>query len=380
MRHFGDARTESNRNQTIRPWLELRGGKRQGPGYLRKDFHSAPQQPLASGKPSLENAENPASPSPASLSPMQRLARLDNQLQWPETQDANGGTALGRWLLPYADMLTLLLGLFLVLYAGSMQQNRQLQMDIEAMESQQWLMEEAHDAQRETVKNLKSKLITLTQTLEQTLARLQQERQEDPENPKTQQASSAEPVSWVANDTVSVRQDRRGLILSMAEGLLYPPGHAGLLPEAKLALAEVARILKQSKAPIRIEGHTDNSPIRTAQFPSNWELSTARATEILRYLVEAQGIAADRLSAAGYAEFRPLADNSTEQGKQKNRRVDIVIMEGLWGDTDPGAQGKASQDTNSETRNTPKPAALTTASTTTPPAEESPSMAAAEPT
>src|SRR5208283_3722839 len=77
---------------------------------------------------------------------------------------------------------------------------------------------------------------------------------------------------------------------------------------------------------VRIEGHTDTVPIHTSQFASNWELSTARATELVKILIEQHGIAAERLSAAGYAEFHPVASNSTSKGRQLNRRVDVVIL------------------------------------------------------
>jgi chemotaxis protein MotB len=94
------------------------------------------------------------------------------------------------------------------------------------------------------------------------------------------------------------------------------------------ALAVVQRIaetLRPVGYGIRVEGHTDNTPIRTAQFPSNWELSTARATFLLQYLITA-GIPAPRLSAVGYGEYRPLASNDTPQGRASNRRVDLVVI------------------------------------------------------
>ena len=85
-------------------------------------------------------------------------------------------------------------------------------------------------------------------------------------------------------------------------------------------------VLASMEANVRVEGHTDNVPIHTPQFRSNWELSTARATEIIRLLLTREGINAQRLSAAGYAEYHPVADNATEDGPGINRRVDIVIV------------------------------------------------------
>ena len=85
-------------------------------------------------------------------------------------------------------------------------------------------------------------------------------------------------------------------------------------------------MLRQHEYRLRIEGHTDNAPIHTAQFPSNWELSTSRATEIVRLLIVRDGFGPDRLSAAGYAEYHPVATNLTAEGRGMNRRVDIIIL------------------------------------------------------
>jgi chemotaxis protein MotB len=129
---------------------------------------------------------------------------------------------------------------------------------------------------------------------------------------------------------VAVRYQQRGLIISLKDSILFPPASADLSPRAKQTLSQVIQELRTSMGselrPIRVEGHTDNTPIHTAQFPSNWELSTARATSIVRYLVTSDQFPPDKLSAVGYAEFKPLNDNSTIEGKQKNRRVDIVVL------------------------------------------------------
>jgi len=91
-------------------------------------------------------------------------------------------------------------------------------------------------------------------------------------------------------------------------------------------LDNITEAIRKYSNSIRIEGHTDNVPIKTAQFPSNWELSTARATNIVHYLVDAHEFPPEKLSAIGYGEYRPIADNSSEEGRQKNRRVDVVVL------------------------------------------------------
>ncbi|MGE5559978.1 MAG: OmpA family protein [Chloroflexota bacterium] len=121
-------------------------------------------------------------------------------------------------------------------------------------------------------------------------------------------------------------EDDRGLVIRLKDSILFDSGQADLKPAAKAVLDKVAESARKLPNHIRIEGHTDNRPINTARFPSNWELSTARATNVIRYLIEHSGLSAKRLSAAGYGEYRPVSDNSTEAGRAENRRVDIVLL------------------------------------------------------
>ena len=118
----------------------------------------------------------------------------------------------------------------------------------------------------------------------------------------------------------------RGLIVRMKDSVLFDSGQAELKPAAMAVLDKLAETVKGLPNQIRIEGHTDDRPIHTALYPSNWELSTARATNVIRYLIERCGMSPKRLSAAGYGEYRPVADNSTETGRARNRRVDIVLL------------------------------------------------------
>ena len=112
------------------------------------------------------------------------------------------------------------------------------------------------------------------------------------------------------------------------EGGVYTrvaPTKSPLRPEAKPLLNKLASILKRIPNQIVIEGHTDNRPIHTPQFPSNWELSTARAASLVRYLVEDQHLEAARFEVAGYGEYRPVAENGDDQGRKANRRVELII-------------------------------------------------------
>ncbi|PKM82345.1 MAG: chemotaxis protein MotB [Firmicutes bacterium HGW-Firmicutes-14] len=139
---------------------------------------------------------------------------------------------------------------------------------------------------------------------------------------------------------VDVGQEERGLIISLKEALLFKLGSADITPESRDVILNVGRILAEMPNNIRIEGHTCNLPIRTSQFPSNWELSTARATNVVRFLVNNVGLKPEKLSATGYGEFRPIVSNTSEINRAKNRRVDIVVLRTALDVAEPGTEGK----------------------------------------
>lgn len=124
-----------------------------------------------------------------------------------------------------------------------------------------------------------------------------------------------------------ITETERGLVVSiLTDRMLFPKGQAALTPEAAQLLSSISGMLAKTSNFVRIEGHTDNLPIRTERYPSNWELSTARASAVVRYLIEVARFNPARISAAGYADSRPLYPNDTEAHRAMNRRVDIVIM------------------------------------------------------
>jgi chemotaxis protein MotB len=125
---------------------------------------------------------------------------------------------------------------------------------------------------------------------------------------------------------VNTRMEGRGLVISLGEGGFFDSGSDQLKPEGRALLDSLAESLLAAENQIRVEGHTDNVPIHNERFPSNWELSTARATSIVSYLVGRYGFSPEKLSAAGYGEFRPIAPNDTPEGRARNRRVDIVVL------------------------------------------------------
>ncbi len=139
--------------------------------------------------------------------------------------------------------------------------------------------------------------------------------------------------------------DERGLILRLQETVLFDPAQAELKPEARRTLAVVAEFLKKVPNQVRVEGHTCDLPVRSPRYPSNWELSTARATSVIQYLVSL-GVPGSRLSAVGYGEYRPVVPNTSEANRRLNRRVDILIMKQELGSKEPaplGGSGKGGE-------------------------------------
>ena len=142
----------------------------------------------------------------------------------------------------------------------------------------------------------------------------------------------------IARGEVALHTTPDGLVVSLKEVGFFDSGSATVKSTSQTAFGRIASLLSQHGFRIRIEGHTDNVPIHNSQFASNWELSTARATELAQLLIVKYGIGPQRLSAAGYAEYHPVATNNTPEGRGQNRRVDIVIL----GKMLPGTGGGAS--------------------------------------
>ncbi len=126
--------------------------------------------------------------------------------------------------------------------------------------------------------------------------------------------------------SVEIYSEERGMIISFKEKIFFHIGSADLLPEARNLLLKVGKILASDYHHIRVEGHTCDLPIRTTFFPTNWELSTTRATNVTRFLIDEVGMTPGRLGATGYAEFRPITPNTSEENRMRNRRVDILLL------------------------------------------------------
>jgi chemotaxis protein MotB len=238
-----------------------------------------------------------------------------------------------RWLVSYADFITLLFAFFIVLYASSQVDKRKagrVAMSIQVAFQDMGVLPAAT-----TQIPLDSN--STVQSIEQMTNKTETGRAVPiPEDPvasrdqvdlNTLQSELQEALqNEISLNQVALHRETEGLVVSLKEFGFFTSGSVTIKPESLPALDRIASILAVRICRLRIEGHTDNKPIHTAQIASNWELSTARATEVVRFLIINHRFAPERLSAAGYAEFHPVASNLTPNGRAQNRRVDIVIL------------------------------------------------------
>lgn len=156
-------------------------------------------------------------------------------------------------------------------------------------------------------------------------------------------------------DRVEVANDPRGLVLYVTSGVLFDSGKARLTPSGDLLLQGLGPVLRPMGNNLVVEGHTDNRPINSDAFPSNWELSTARATAVLRHLIEHEDVPPGRLSAVGYADTRPRAAGTDEAALSKNRRVEIVVEAPKLAETTATPTPSATSSPTARASASPKP-------------------------
>ncbi|HEY9687677.1 MAG TPA: OmpA family protein [Coleofasciculaceae cyanobacterium] len=253
--------------------------------------------------------------------PIRDLFRRYEQME--QETEASSHTGHTRWMIPYADLLTLLLGFFVVLFAASRVETPShavTSMDAKA-DRQEAVLDSVRDPAKPANTAQKSQSVDEAKV---------QNPLETPAEVALAEKLERDMQSAKALPGVEILRQERGLVISLKDSILFEPGSAELSPQARKTLDRLAAQLSTAMSgevrPIRVEGHTDNTPITTAQYPSNWELSTARATNIVRYLIASRYFSSEQLSAAGYGEFKPVENNSSIEGKQKNRRVDIVVL------------------------------------------------------
>jgi chemotaxis protein MotB len=234
-----------------------------------------------------------------------------------------------RWLVSYADFITLLFGLFVVLFAfAKADQKKQVQVST-AIDTAFRSLGIFPDASRRPVKNASSSSATDPAAIPMNI--VMGEEVLSPARVKDDLGNIRRELeqrlsNQVATHTVSIQMGRDGLVISLREAGFFDSGSAIPKPETLPTLRQIAASLGRVPYDLRIEGHTDNIPIHTAEFDSNWELSAARATRIAHLFLDLKTISPERISAAGYAEFHPVASNDMAAGRAENRRVDLVVL------------------------------------------------------
>jgi chemotaxis protein MotB len=128
------------------------------------------------------------------------------------------------------------------------------------------------------------------------------------------------------NKSVRLEENERGIVIHILDDVLFPSGSADLTKNSVEVLDKLSNILKTLPNDIRVEGHTDDVPISTSEFPSNWHLSVTRALNTAYFFVNNEHLPADKISIVGYSKYRPISSNDTPEGRANNRRVDIVII------------------------------------------------------
>ncbi len=218
-----------------------------------------------------------------------------------------------RWLLTYADLITLLLAFFIMMYTFSKQDAQKYDEVASHLKSiftggsglgargSVAATDMIGDASRgassgEIKRQLESEVVSLPVNKDQ------------------------------KNESISVLSDERGIVIRVMDRAFFEEGKADMKDRARKALDRILPIIKGAPNQIRVEGHTDNVPIKTQEFRSNWELSVRRATEVVRYLVEQHDFPPEKISAVGYAEYRPIVSNDTAENRALNRRIEIIII------------------------------------------------------
>ena len=244
-----------------------------------------------------------------------------------------------RWLVSYADFITLLFAVFVTLYAMSQTDKKKVE-EVAASYRAAFGVGKGLDATKPAVIP-KGSMLPIPSAKPQH-AEVERPKSKGEVSQKIQATKkdyqaillSLEKyfIEQKAQDKVNIDITKRGLVISLKEGGFFDSGSATLKQSADGLLSKIAEALSPYGNEISFEGHTDNVPIHSATFQSNWDLSASRATSLARHFIERHGFTPEKISVTGYGEYRPVASNSTEEGRRLNRRVDIVLL-GATSDT-----------------------------------------------
>ena len=225
------------------------------------------------------------------------------------------------WVITFADMVTLLMVFFILLFAiGTVEQEKWQQI--------KQSLREALGTDTVDEFGIKQGLDVITQVDDKTVhavdevgAMVNREMEE----------ITSEVEEFVFKNKLSgevrVSTDERGAVITISDVVVFPPGSADMTSKGRKTLRQVFDVLKQFNYNVKVEGHTDNTPIHTLRYPSNWELSASRASEVAHMLID-DGFPPERLSVEGFAEFRPKVPNTSAQNRAINRRIEVVYQRG----------------------------------------------------
>jgi chemotaxis protein MotB len=222
-----------------------------------------------------------------------------------------------RWLLTYADLITLLMVFFVVLYSMSSADSTKFKL-VSASLQQAFNLEVLQGQAAASISDGSTQPANPADTMisSSDVPQVNQIR--------NKVLAALEGATQVPDVTVTV--DREGVVIRLSGSYLFDSGRAELKPNSLAVLDAIAGVIRPLENEVRIDGHTDSVPIDSARYPTNWELSAARALAVTRYLSESDSVRSGRLIAAGFGEFRPLVPNDTRENRAQNRRVEIHLL------------------------------------------------------
>ena len=230
-----------------------------------------------------------------------------------------------RWLITYSDLITLLMIFFIIMFAMS-------EIDAQKFSAIAGSLNIALGGSEHILPGAGPSAV---QSMPMPIQEIQQAQKEAEKLKELQKQLESLIETNNLSGRIAVSIEERGLVVSFYDPVLFPLGSAQLTPNAKDIIHKVGQILLQSDNYIRIEGHTDDIPINTVMYPSNWELSVARATSVVQELIKNITFPPARLAATGYGQYRPRVSNDSMEHKQMNRRVDMVVVRSKYEQAEP---------------------------------------------
>ncbi|MBP2032293.1 chemotaxis protein MotB [Clostridium algifaecis] len=253
------------------------------------------------------------------------------------------GPSAERWMLSYADFMTLLMIFFVVMYAMSQVDQtkyNQLSQSLSiAMGGGKTVI--GADNTSSVKDNVKEIQDIQQQNQSQGEAKVEANNLKQLKKQVDQYLNK----NGLSNG-VSTKVDERGLVVSINNTLFFDTGKAEIKPDIQTKLIGIGKIVNQLGNSIRVEGHTDNVPISNSSYQSNWQLSTIRASNVTQFLQDKVGVNPEKLTSVGYGQYRPVADNSTEANRAKNRRVDIIIESSKFNEIEHGSSNSSNTSQN----------------------------------